>query len=60
MIFGQGKKKICYLSGTKKYRYFEGGKKPIINVFYRQHDEKKLQRKRSKDQKERIYNLINK
>ena len=44
IMFAQNKNKMCYISGVKKYKYFENEKKPIIHEFFRQGEEKKLEK----------------
>ena len=44
IMFAQNKNKMCYLSGAKKYKYFENEKNPNIHKFFRQRKEKKLEK----------------
>ena len=44
IMFAQNKNKMCYISGVKKYKYFENEKKTIIHEFFRQGEEKKLEK----------------
>lgn len=44
IMFVENDFKMCYMSGNKKYRYFESMEKPIIHEFICQNRSKKLEK----------------